>query len=111
MRITRCNLDGHADEFDVHIDEKTTKQTPDPSNDARHFPHDLIDSTSPPPSTKHINGSLLHDVHVEVLWSLGCQSPGVLTVKLYNPKILSTRRLLTAKGHSQRRRLENAFLL
>jgi hypothetical protein len=93
-----CNLDGHADEFDVHIDKKTTKQTSDPSNDTRHFLHDIVDSTSPPPSTKHINGPLLQDVHDRSSLELGVSKSGRVNGQIIQPEDSEHQKILDSQG-------------
>lgn len=93
-----CNLDGHTDEFDVHIDGKTTKQTPDLSNNALHFPRDLVDSTSSPPSIKHINGSLLHDAQDRSSLELGVSKSGRINGQIIQPDDSEHQKTLDSQG-------------
>jgi len=93
-----CNIDGHADEFPVHIGGKTTKQTSDLSNNTHRFPCDLVDSTSPPLSTKHINGSLLHDVQDRSSLELGISKSGRINGQIIQPDDSEHQKTLDSQG-------------
>lgn len=57
-----CNLDGHMGECDSCKDEATTTQNPGSAIKGRRCSRDIIDAATQPPSTKHMNGSVLHDI-------------------------------------------------
>lgn len=102
------NLDGHVEEFDIHMDEKTTKHAPDLSSKARRFPRELKDSTSQPPSTKQVNGSALNDVQDRSSLEIGMSKSGRINGQIVQPedsehqKTMDSQGLLTGKKARKR---------